>query len=108
MKITEKLLSLTSHFRFLNEEQLRISIEGVLNHKLRSLLTILGIIFGVAAVISMLAIGEGARRKTMSQMAYKISLFSKKKAKTTVTMKTLKPCLILVMWKRSKPLFPDW
>ena len=68
MKITEKLLSLTSHFRFLNEEQLRISIEGVLNHKLRSLLTILGIIFGVAAVISMLAIGEGARRKTMSQI----------------------------------------
>jgi len=59
---------LLSRFTFLNEEQLRISIEGVLNHKLRSLLTILGIIFGVAAVISMLAIGEGARRKTMSQI----------------------------------------
>lgn len=57
-----------ARFSFANEEQLRISIEGVLNHKLRSLLTILGIIFGVAAVISMLAIGEGARRKTLSQI----------------------------------------
>ncbi len=68
--ILEKILQnkLLSRFTFLNEEQLRISIEGVLNHKLRSLLTILGIIFGVAAVISMLAIGEGARRKTMSQI----------------------------------------
>lgn len=50
------------------QEQLRMGIEGVLNHKLRSLLTTLGIIFGVAAVISMLAIGEGARRKTLSQI----------------------------------------
>jgi putative ABC transport system permease protein len=37
-------------------------------HKLRSSLTMLGIIFGVAAVIAMLAIGEGARRKTLSQI----------------------------------------
>jgi putative ABC transport system permease protein len=68
--LLEKVLqnSWLSRSTFLNEEQLRISIEGVLNHKLRSLLTILGIIFGVAAVISMLAIGEGARRKTMSQI----------------------------------------
>ncbi len=53
---------------FVEQEQLRMGIEGVLNHKLRSLLTTLGIIFGVAAVISMLAIGEGARRKTLSQI----------------------------------------
>ena len=32
-------------------------------HKLRSLLTMLGMIFGVGAVISMLAIGEGAARQ---------------------------------------------
>ena len=30
------------------------------SHKLRSLLTMLGIIFGVAAVIAMVSIGEGA------------------------------------------------
>jgi len=52
----------------LTSEQLRISLDGLRSHKLRSLLTMLGIIFGVAAVIAMLAIGEGARRKTLSQI----------------------------------------
>lgn len=55
-------------FLLVDEEVLRISFEGLLTHKLRSLLTMLGIIFGVAAVISMLAIGEGARRKALSQI----------------------------------------
>lgn len=54
--------------KFLNEETLRIGSQGLLTHKLRSLLTMLGIIFGVAAVISMLAIGEGARRKSLAQI----------------------------------------
>jgi putative ABC transport system permease protein len=49
-------------------EQIRISVDGLREHKTRSFLTMLGIIFGVAAVISMLAIGEGARRKTMAQI----------------------------------------
>ncbi len=49
-------------------EQFSISVEGLKEHKTRSFLTMLGIIFGVAAVISMLAIGEGARRKTMNQI----------------------------------------
>jgi putative ABC transport system permease protein len=49
-------------------EQFNISAEGLKAHKTRSFLTILGIIFGVAAVISMLAIGEGARRKTLNQI----------------------------------------
>ena len=34
-------------------------------HKLRSALTSLGIIIGVGAVITMLAIGEGAKQKTL-------------------------------------------
>ncbi|MBN2281357.1 MAG: ABC transporter permease [Candidatus Marinimicrobia bacterium] len=49
-------------------EVLKISIKGLQEHKTRTFLTMLGIIFGVASVISMLAIGEGARRKTMSQI----------------------------------------
>jgi len=49
-------------------EQLQIGIEGIFTHKLRAFLTMLGIIFGVSAVISMLAIGEGARRKALSQI----------------------------------------
>jgi len=38
------------------------------SHKLRSLLTMLGIIFGVAAVIAMVSIGEGARQESLEQI----------------------------------------
>ncbi len=50
-------------------ESFQVGMEGVKSHKLRSLLTMLGIIFGVAAVISMLSIGEGAREEALSQIA---------------------------------------
>jgi putative ABC transport system permease protein len=49
-------------------ESLRIGIRSILVHKLRSLLTTLGVIFGVAAVISMLSIGEGAKREAIEQI----------------------------------------
>ena len=52
----------------IDEELLRIGLQGIVEHKLRSFLTMLGIIFGVAAVIAMLAIGEGARRQTLAQI----------------------------------------
>jgi putative ABC transport system permease protein len=42
---------------------LRLGLKSLLLHKLRSGLTTLGIVFGVASVISMLAIGEGASRE---------------------------------------------
>lgn len=45
-----------------------IGIDGLLSHKLRSSLTALGIIFGVAAVIAMLSIGEGARQEALEQI----------------------------------------
>jgi putative ABC transport system permease protein len=45
-----------------------IAIESILGNKLRSLLTALGIIFGVAAVISMLAIGKGAQQEILEQI----------------------------------------
>ncbi len=50
-------------------EILRISLEGLRAHKARTLLTALGIIFGVAAVIAMLSIGEGARVQAMRKYA---------------------------------------
>ena len=50
-------------------ESYRVGLEGLKTHKLRSLLTMLGIIFGVAAVISMLSIGEGAREEALNQIA---------------------------------------
>ncbi len=42
---------------------LRLGLKSLMLHKLRSGLTALGLIFGVAAVISMLAVGEGASRE---------------------------------------------
>ena len=44
------------------------SIRGVLMHKLRSLLTVLGLVFGVASVIVMLAVAEGASRQAQKQI----------------------------------------
>src|SRR6267154_4082278 len=45
---------------------LRLGIQNLLAHRLRTLLTMLGMIFGVAAVVSMLSIGAGARQKVMA------------------------------------------
>ncbi|NOX85745.1 MAG: FtsX-like permease family protein [Chlorobi bacterium] len=47
---------------------LNISLEAVFNNKFRSILTALGIIFGVAAVIAMMAIGNGARLEILNQI----------------------------------------
>jgi putative ABC transport system permease protein len=45
---------------------LNFGMENLLMHKLRSFLTMLGMIFGVAAVIAMLSIGAGARQQVMA------------------------------------------
>ena len=45
---------------------LALGLENLLSHKLRSLLTMLGMIFGVAAVVAMLSIGAGAQQKVMA------------------------------------------
>jgi putative ABC transport system permease protein len=45
-----------------------IAIESIMANKLKSMLTALGIIFGVAAVISMLAIGNGAQKEIIDQI----------------------------------------
>ncbi|MEK6647133.1 MAG: ABC transporter permease [Candidatus Firestonebacteria bacterium] len=46
----------------------KLALENLSLHKLRSLLTMLGIIFGVAALISMLSIAAGAEKKTLEQI----------------------------------------
>ncbi|GAK52082.1 ABC transporter related [Candidatus Moduliflexus flocculans] len=48
---------------------LRVATQGVLLHKLRSLLSVLGIVFGVGAIIAMLAIGAGAKQELLEQIA---------------------------------------
>ena len=49
-------------------ESFYVSLEGISSHKLRSFLTMLGIIFGVAAVIAMLSIGAGAKKEALDQI----------------------------------------
>ena len=49
-------------------ETLRLGLKNLRLHKLRSLLTALGIIFGVAAVIVMVAIGEGTKKAALDQI----------------------------------------
>ncbi len=45
------------------------AIRSLMMHKLRSLLTVLGLVFGVASVIVMLAVAEGASEEIQSQIA---------------------------------------
>ncbi len=51
-----------------HREALRIALESLRLHKTRSFLTMLGIVFGVGAVIAMLSIGEGARQESLEQI----------------------------------------
>ena len=57
-------------FRFILRyfHDIEIAVESIASNKLKSMLTALGIIFGVAAVIAMLAIGKGAKQEIMEQM----------------------------------------
>lgn len=48
-------------------DHLRMATASLLSHKLRSGLTMLGIIIGNASVIGMVAVGEGARKATAEQ-----------------------------------------
>src|SRR5213083_550380 len=53
-------------FQFLST--VRLGVKSLMLHKLRSILTMLGIIFGVCSVIAMLAIGEGASFEAQEQI----------------------------------------
>jgi putative ABC transport system permease protein len=49
------------------KENVRVAIYGLRDHKFRSFLTMLGIIFGTASVITMISIGEGAKKQAMAK-----------------------------------------
>ena len=48
---------------------LKIALRALANNKLRGFLTMLGIIIGVASVITMLAIGQGSKRSIQAQIS---------------------------------------
>jgi putative ABC transport system permease protein len=62
----KKTLSKRDYQRYVHT--LNIAVEAVIANRFRSVLTALGIIFGVAAVISMMAIGNGARKEILDQI----------------------------------------
>ncbi len=49
-------------------EQIRVGAIGLADHPFRTFLTMLGIIFGVAAVIAMVSIGAGAEREALEEL----------------------------------------
>ena len=61
---------------------IELSVQNLRLHKTRSILTSLGVIFGVGSVIAMLSISEGAKRSALSQIEAmgidKIIVYSKK------------------------------
>ncbi|MEO7965716.1 MAG: ABC transporter permease, partial [Gemmatimonadaceae bacterium] len=60
----DKWRRISAHIAF----SLRTALEAVSHNKLRASLTSLGILFGVASVIAMLAIGKGAEQEILEQM----------------------------------------
>ncbi len=47
-------------------EAFRMSVQAILSHKMRSLLTMLGIIIGIASVVSVVALGRGSQEKILA------------------------------------------
>ena len=62
---------------------LQLGLRSLMLHKLRSFLTMLGTVLGVASVISMLAIGEGSKRESIEQI--------RQLGTTNVILRTVKP-----------------
>jgi ABC-type antimicrobial peptide transport system permease subunit len=49
-------------------DAIQSGLSELLSHKMRSMLTMLGVIFGVSAVIAMVSIGEGAKQEALDQI----------------------------------------
>ncbi len=50
-------------------EAIKVAIEGICTNKMRSFLTMLGIVIGIAAVISVVAIGQGGQSLLMDEVS---------------------------------------
>lgn len=50
------------------KREISLGLKSLLQHKLRSSLTMLGMVFGVGSVIAMLAVGEGASKEALDQI----------------------------------------
>ena len=50
-------------------ESFRMAVLAMLSHRLRTFLTMLGIIIGIASVVAMVALGEGSRQKVLANIS---------------------------------------
>ena len=50
-------------------EAFKMSVQAILAHKMRSLLTMLGIIIGIASVVSVVALGRGTQEKILADIS---------------------------------------
>ncbi|MGL6211098.1 MAG: ATP-binding cassette domain-containing protein, partial [Paracoccaceae bacterium] len=50
-------------------EALRMAVRAMIAHKLRSILTMLGIVIGIASVVSMVALGTGSQKRVLENIA---------------------------------------
>jgi putative ABC transport system permease protein len=70
-------------FWFGLRKTIKLGLKSLWMHRLRSMLTMLGIVFGVCSVIAMLAIGEGASREAQAAIA--------RLGSTNLIIETVKP-----------------
>ena len=50
-------------------EALQMAVRAMIGHKMRTLLTMLGIIIGIASVVSVVALGEGSRQRILQDVS---------------------------------------
>ncbi|MEE1653339.1 MacB family efflux pump subunit [Brachymonas sp. G13] len=50
-------------------EALQMAVRAMVGHKMRTLLTMLGIIIGIASVVSVVALGEGSRQRILQDVS---------------------------------------
>lgn len=50
-------------------ESFKMSLQAIVSHKMRSLLTMLGIIIGITSVVSVVALGRGSQEQIMAQIS---------------------------------------
>ncbi len=63
--------------------EIRQGVENLLLHKLRSMLTMLGVVFGVGSVVAMLSVGEGASKEALEQI--------RKVGSTNIIIRSIEP-----------------
>jgi macrolide transport system ATP-binding/permease protein len=66
---TEQKKSAFGYLKDRVSEAFRMSVQAIFSHKLRSLLTMLGIIIGIASVVSVVALGRGGQAQIMANIS---------------------------------------